>query len=248
MGLADYLHDAFYFAVAAFTIWMLVDAYRRGVETFWFWVILFFPGVGPLAYFFAVKLADWQRLRDWSFWQRRASLTELRYRAEHVPTLTNRLALAERLVEQRAYAEAVPHLTAALNQEPDLCPALYALAVCRAEEGQPAQAVPLLEKIIARERIWSNYAAWHRLIQVQAAGGDAGKALATCRELARLAPTLQHRCLLAEHLLDQGLNDEARNILELSLEEHRYAPGFIRRRNRRWASQARQLLKQVPVG
>jgi hypothetical protein len=208
-------------------------------------VILFLPGLGAWAYFFVVKVGDFSALRDLSFLQRRPAMEELRYKAEQMPTLANRLALAERLVEIRDYEEAVPHLEAVLAQEPDLSQPRYLLAQCHAEEGKPDLAVPLLEKLIARDRTWSNYAAWHLLIRIQSESGAGDKALATCRELARLAPTLQHQCLLAERLLDEGQDDEARQLLQRSLEEHQYAPGFIRRRNRRWASRARQLQKQI---
>jgi hypothetical protein len=242
----EYVRYALYLAQAAFTIWMLVDVYRHGADYFWFLIILFVPGIGPWVYFFVVKIGNWRRLRDWVAWQRRPSLAELRYRADQMPTLTSRLALAERLVEQHQYETAVPYLLAVLKQEPDLCSALYGLAVCHAAMGKPDEAVPLLKKVIAREPIWSNYAAWYRLIQVQADSDGGQQALATCRELARVSPTLQHRCLLAEHMLDQGLNDEARDSLERALEEHHFAPGFIRRRNWRWASRARQLQKQIP--
>jgi hypothetical protein len=80
---------------------------------------------------------------------------------------------------------------------------------------------------------------------MHAESGAADKALASCRELARLSPTLQHKCLLAEHLLENGLNDEAAQMLERALEDHQFAPGFIRRRNWRWAGQARRLQKQA---
>jgi len=61
----------------------------------------------------------------------------------------------------------------------------------------------------------------------------------------RLAPTLEHRCLLVERLIADGLTDEAQSVLDESLEAHRYAPAPIRRRNRRWASHARQLGKRI---
>src|SRR4051812_4409702 len=95
----------------AFTVWMFIDAYRRSAEQFWLWVIFIFQPIGPWAYFFAVKLGDftggsssrgWQNAGGgWNlpFFNRRPSLEELRYQAEHVPTLANSLALAERLVE-----------------------------------------------------------------------------------------------------------------------------------------------------
>jgi hypothetical protein len=103
MEYLGYLYQVLYLAQGAFTIWMLVDAYRRGAESYWFLVILFLPGLGAWAYFFVVKVGDFPGLRDWSFLQRRPPLEELRYKAEQTPTLTNRLALAERLVELRDY-------------------------------------------------------------------------------------------------------------------------------------------------
>ena len=71
------------------------------------------------------------------------------------------------------------------------------------------------------------------------------KALAACRDLARADPTLQSQYALASHLADNGQEDEARELLERSLESYRYAPGFVRRRNRAWVGRARQLLRQL---
>jgi hypothetical protein len=204
----DYLYEALWLAQGAFTIWMLVDAYRRQVEWYWFLIILLVPPFGPWVYFFVVKVGDFRGLRDLQLFQRKTPLAELRYRAEQVPTLANRLALAQRLVELNQPAEAVPHLEAVLNQEPTLSPALFALAKCH-EEERPEQAVALLEKILAKDGGWSNYAAWHLLIEVQAESGANEKALARCRDLARIAPTLHHKCLLGERLLAEGMNDEA---------------------------------------
>src|SRR5207302_5127868 len=104
------VHDHPYLALAqaAFMVWMLVDAYSRRAEGFWLWVIVLVPVVGAWAYFVAIKLPDFQRGGMGSWFQHRPSLAELRYRAEHVPTLTNHLALAERLMEQDQHAEALP--------------------------------------------------------------------------------------------------------------------------------------------
>ena len=62
-------------------------------------------------------------------------------------------------------------------------------------------------------------------------------------ELARLARTLRHQCLLAQEFLEVGNAAEARELLERSLGDHEYAPGPIRRRNSLWASEARRLQK-----
>jgi hypothetical protein len=237
-------------AQTAFMVWMLVDAYRRQADTFWFLLIFFVPFIGAWAYFFVVKARDFQALRIGSIspgglFQRRPSLDELRYRAEHMPTLVNQVNLAQRLIELGQHAEAIPYLQAALKTEPEHAPALYSLAVCHKEMGHPDWAVPLLQGLLSRDPRWSNYVAWHLLIEARTQAGDAAGALEACRELARLAPTLEHTCLLAEHLLAGGRTEEARNVLERSLRDHDYAPGPIRRRNRRWASAARRLRKRV---
>jgi hypothetical protein len=236
-----------YLLQGAFTIWMLVDCYRRGAEVFWFWIILMVPGFGSWVYFFVIKIHDFQ---DWNrsglgLLQRRPSLESLRYQVSQAPTLANRLLLAERLIGQGDHAEAVAHLEAILPQEPDHCQTLYLLAVCQIELGHPQQAVPLLEKNIARDRRWSNYLAWHLLRKARVESGDLPGAVKTCEQLVKNSPTLEHQCVLAEQLADSGDTGQAQRILEKGLEEYYYAPGQIRRRNRRWASQARRLQKRI---
>jgi hypothetical protein len=227
----------------AFTIWMLVDGYRRGADSFWFWVVLIFQPIGPWVYFFAVKFQDFRAPQSWTQWRSGPSLAELRYRAEHIPTLTNHLALAQRLIERQEYEEAVPHLEAAMKTEPDHGQVLYLLALCHTRQGHPSQALPLLERLLERDPRWSNYQGLHLLIEAREGCGDHAGALYGCRELVRLAPTLQHQCVLAERLFAQGQDQEAQDLLDRALRDHSFAPGPIRWRNRRWARQARRLQK-----
>jgi hypothetical protein len=242
-----YLYPWLSLVQTAFLIWMLVDAYRRPAETFWFFVILFLQPIGPWIYFFVIKIHDFHGVQGLQlpFLNRRPSLDELRYQAEHVPTLASQLALAERLVEMNDHAGALPYLESALQREPEHCQILFLQAVCYAELGQPDKAVPNLERVIARDRAWSDYSAWRLLISARTALKDTAGALNNCRDLARIAPTLRHRCLLAEHLIEDGQAAEARELLERALEDHQYAPSITRRRNRTWASQAKRLLKQA---
>ena len=245
--LSLYEWSPLYLAQAALTVWMLVDANRRGVEFYWYWIILAVQPFGAWAYFFLYKAKDFRgdHGRLAGLFHRPASLQELRHRAERLPTVVNRLELAERLVEAGEHAEAVPHLEAVLAREPDHCRVLFLLAECRGGLGDPAQAATLLQKLLDRQPNWGNYRAWHMLIEVRREAGDLAGALAGCRELAKQAPTLEHRCLLAEYLLLTGEKVEAGKVVSQGLEDYRYLTGLSRRRDKRWVSKAKQLLKQA---
>jgi hypothetical protein len=234
-------------AQAALTIWMLIDANRRGVEYYWFWIILLFQPFGAWAYFIVYKTKDFQDRPSLftGFFHRRPSQDELRHRVARSPTPANRLELGEHLVEIQAFDEALPYLNAVLAREPEHCRCLFLLAQCHRGLGHAEEAVPLLLKLIARQPGWSDYQAWHTLIEVFQETGDHSGALVRCRDLVRLAPSLQHKCLLAEHLLDRGEKGEARRIVEQGLDDYRYLSGPSRRRDGRWVGKAKQLLKRI---
>jgi hypothetical protein len=236
-----------YLAQAALTVWMLVDCNRRGVESYWFWIILWFQPFGAWVYFFLYKTRDFQGGQGWlaGLFQRRPSLEELRRQVERSPTVASRLELGAHLVEVGDFADALAHVEAVLAREPEHCQALFLLAECRRGLGQPGDALPPLQKVLERQPTWDNYRAWRTLIEVRRETGDMTGALDSCRELARAMPSLEHTCLLAEQLLDAGEKVEARSTLEQKLEDFRYLPSLSRRRDRPWRGKARQLLKHI---
>lgn len=229
------------------TIWMLVDASRRRVDSYWLWIILIFQPFGAWAYFIAYKAGDLKGGAGWltNLFHRPPSLAELRHRAEQTPTVVARLDLAERLVETGEFAEPVPHLEAVLAREPEHNRALFLLAQSRRGLGKPAEAVPLLRSVVARQPGWREYAACHLLVECCREADDRAGAVAACRDLARMLPGLEHACLLGDELLAAGESVEARKVVEQALGEYQYAIGQSRRRDRRWVSRAKQILKQT---
>ncbi len=238
-----------YLAQAALTIWMLVDASRRGVEFYWFWIILFFQPLGAWGYFFAYKVKDFTRgglSTGWlsNLFTRRPSLEELRYRAEHSPTPALRLELAQRLLEEGEYEEAEPHLKAVLAREPDLGTALFALAECYRLRGQQAEAVPVYLKLLSLRPNWRDYQAWHILIETYQKMGDHPNAVAQAVKLTQAAPSLEHQCLLARCHDEAGDPAAGCQVLEKALEAYRFNPQPTRA-DRRWVGRAKKLLNEL---
>lgn len=230
----------------ALTLWMLTDASRRHVDTWWIWIILVIQPLGAWAYFCVYKLPDLNS-GAWlaNLFHRPPSVEELRHWAEQTPTLANRLELGERLAETGAYGEAVRYLEPVVAQEPEHCRAQVALARAYRGLGNPHKAVPLLKQVIARQPSWGNYDAYRQLIEVSQEAGDQTEVLTQCRALVRALPSLEHRHRLATQLLATGQKAEARTVLTEGLTEYRYLSGPSRRRDRRWVGKVQQLLKQV---
>jgi len=242
----------YFYAQMAFTIAMLIHVYRSGAEFYWFWIVLIFQPIGSWVYFFAVFLRGFSFGRGGmstdALWQKKLSLDELRYRAERTPTVANRMALAERLIEKGKHADAIPMLEEVVVADPILCRAMYDLAVCHLACNEPRLAVGFLKKLLARDYRWSNYRAWVTLIEAHVASGESLEALQASRELAKMVPTLENKCILAEHLIDNKLHSEAAEVLDRALEDHAYLPFGKRMKNWSLARHAQKLLNEAEKG
>ncbi len=233
------------------TLWMFIEAHRRESESYWPWVVLFFQPLGVPIYFFLRYLPSlrvFHRRNTFSrepYWQKKQSLDALRHRADRSPTVVNRLAYAQRLMEKRQHAEAIPQLEAALAMDENYCLALHELALCLLAEKQPERAIGLLQRLLNRDRRWSDYRALRTMIEAQLAVDRPDLALAACRDLEKMVPTLQNKCMLAEHLLDNHLHDEAVRLLDLALEDHAFLPLSKRWRHWTWARRAKALLLEA---
>lgn len=232
-------------AYVGFVVWLLVDVHRRGVEQWWFYVILFFPLIGPLVYFFAEKWRHLDlRLPAGGLFERKTPVEELEFRSRQSPTLANHLALAERFMELSRFEDAIRPLEAARKLEPDHGPVCYRLARCHYELGRPAEAMPFLVELVNRDPRWEDYAAWRLLVEVQEALGHEA-VVETARQLVKMSPRMEHKYLLAQQLVRHQLDGEARLVLENALQEQQFVTGPVARVNRKWVKEAKRLLREL---
>ncbi len=237
------------------TVCMLIAAYRRGAAIWWMYIILFAQPLGPWAYLLVELLPGLFRRSGTPFRPRATggggwfgggpSLAELQHRAERSPTVANRLALGERLLEKGRPAEAVPHAEAALAPDPNYGPAAYLLARSKLQLGDAAAAAELMGQLVDRDPRWSNYRAWATLIAARDALGDAPGALAAARKLERLDPNWERRCDLARRLIAADEAPAAATLLEAALRDAEFQPLGRRWGDWQWRQKAQRLLAQA---
>ena len=148
-------------------------------------------------------------------------------------------------MERGSFAEAIPLLEAVLAIEPNYCAVLHAQAECLLATNAAEKAIVPLEKLLIRDPRWEHYRAWRTLIDVHVARGKSADALAAAHELDKRMPTLENKCLLAQHLLENGNPSEAVNTLNAGLEDYRYSHWNARWRNWHWARVARRLIEEA---
>jgi hypothetical protein len=228
-----------------FMLWMLVDAVRRRAEYRWFLIILL--PFGEWIYFFMVKIHDpeFQRLRAFLSTKERPSLAKLRARFDESPSAVNRLALARALHDAGKYAVGAEHFEALLAREATDRDALHGRALCRLGLGDTRGAVTDLATLIQQDPGYDDYAPWKLLIGLLCREGKRDVALSTAAELNREAPRLGHAVLWAQLLVEAGEVDQARTRLAQALRDFEDAPRFVKRRDWRSASDARQLLRTL---
>ena len=229
----------------AFSLWMLVDAIRRGSKYYWYFIILM--PFGEWVYFFMVKVHDpeFEPVRRFfrRFAEQKVTVDLLRYRLEQTPSYANHLALAQGLYDAKVFSEARHHFSEALRLHEGDREALWGLALTHVALGEQDDAVERLRELIERDASFRDYAAWRELAYVLAAQEATDELFELLDRLVIKSPRLEHRVLYAHYLLDGGRRDEARRQLEDGLTDYDQAPKFIRRRDGVWKRRARKMLR-----
>jgi hypothetical protein len=234
--------------VISMKVWMLVDAYRRRSETYWLWIIVGVPG-GSLAYFFMVKMRDpgLQRIQHKvvSSLARPPEVELLRRRFQESPSFANRVVLAQRLGDLGHWAEAKAHFEALLDERPEEADALFGLGVSELALGASERAIPPLERLTELSPLYRDCAAYPELAEALYREDRIDDCLTMLRKFARSHPRLPHVVLLARYLQKAGKAGEAADELRRALDQHADAPRYVKRNNRAWARNAKQMLSEL---
>lgn len=229
----------------AFSLWMLVDAIRRGSRPYWYLVVLM--PFGEWVYFFVVKIHDpeFEPIRAFfkRLTERKVTIEDLRYQLEQTPSYATNLALAQGLFDQQSYGDARRYFTEALRLHDGDREATYGLARTDAALNDYEAALEGYRRLIDLDPAFRDYAVYSDLAHVLVDQDRSEEAFELLDQLVTKSPRLGHRVLYAHYLRAGGRQDQARQVLENGLIEYRQAPKFIRRRDRMWVGRAKKMLK-----
>ncbi len=229
--------------ILAFSIWMLVDCANNRREYYWYWIILAFWGIGALVYFFNYK---WDTLfRDsvvFSWWRNRRADDEVRARVRHLDNAACYEDLGDSHWRLRKYPEAEAAYRKALERDPASLDIRAKLAEFLVLQDRPAEAWPLIEEILRKQRDYHTDEILRQAARCQAALGDVARADAFYLEFLDKHSYFEAQIEYGEFLLKNGRLDKGRDQLEEVILDIKTSPPYVRRRNWRAIWRARWVL------
>jgi hypothetical protein len=235
-----------YLVLSAFTVWMAVEAVRRGQTQSWLWIILFFGPLGAAAYFFTQYL-DLAAV-GFGGGARRVTRGDIREAQADVRRLDSAAAFIHLASLHRARKEfdgAGAAARKAVERAPANIDAQHELGLALLGAGRHAEAVEPLEKVVAKDRAFDTGNALYALAQAQRGAGDLTAARATLEELegqSSRPEILYDRAILEGRL---GNREAAARCLQRIIDEAEYVPDYLQRTLRPWVKKARQGLKKL---
>ncbi|MEL6339147.1 MAG: tetratricopeptide repeat protein [Myxococcota bacterium] len=231
-------------SATVFTLWMLIDARQRRVEEWWYLIILM--PLGEWAYFFTVKIRDFEIGFVERLWNPPPeSLTTLKRRLDQSPSDANRLSLAWAHLRSDEPAQAAEHFADVLRRDPSDPSALHGLGLARIDMEEPAAAITPLQRLVEEQPAYDDYEAWHDLAYAHWQCDNRIAAVEVLRRLLEVSPRIQHRVVLGGYLVKLGESEAAREVLEQAVRDFDELPRHLRRSARRWIKQARALQAEL---
>jgi len=226
----------------------IIHFFRRRPDSWWFYIIIFLGPLGALIYLIAEAIPDAGLLRQsFKVFPRRKRIKELEAAVRVNPSAGNYEELADLLMDDGKLALARAAFDRTIAAQPNTLDPYYRRGVCALQLGDPAAALPDLERVVAKEPDYDFSRAPGLLAQAYALTGDRVRA-EDLFQRATLTSTLSETYLTyADLLASEGRTAEAREWAKKVIEKTVSLPAYQRRRERPWVRRARRTLKQLSV-
>lgn len=222
----------------------LVHYFRNRPEWYWFFLIVFFPPIGPIVYLFLEVLPGWNwRLPAIERFERRRRKKWLDKVVAESPTQDALSELAAIYAKEGDHERAAELYGQALDREPDELDSRFGRGVALAKCGRPAEAVEDLKAVVDRDPTF-------KLHQAALALAEAYEELGRDEEAAQAYQSILDRTTvsaayygLGKLQAKHGNIEEAKRLMQEILDKQSGLPRYLRRQERPWVWKARAFLK-----
>ena len=248
-------------AILALQIACVVHCIRSGRNGMWIMAIVFFPVLGSLVYVILEVLPGYSESRTARAAKAAAAkaldpereVRRAREALEIADTAANHVALADALVAQGKWSEAIPGYERAERKLPGGADRAIRMKLAKAnfEAGRSARARELLESLPSSASPSEMDRTNLLLARLLAEEGEADRSIAIYADVGRRLPGAEAQCRQAALLLDQGRRAEA---LPLLIEVEKRAKRMDRHERARdaamydWAIERLSELRRAQVG
>ena len=231
----------------AFTIFMAVEAVRRGDASRWLWIILVFGPIGAAVYLFAEYL-DIHSMGRRAFRVRKVTAAELELaesEVERLDTASSWADYASLLRARKDHKRAAEAAQRALEREPDNLEALYELGLAFLAAGEPSRAVEVLERVVARDPKFDSDGALYALARARLETQDIRGARSNLEVLAdrRARPEILYD--LADTQAALGDTEAALKSLQRIIDEAALVPRYLQSEVRPWVRRANSAKRKL---
>jgi hypothetical protein len=224
----------------------IVHFIRRRPDTYWIFIILFLGPLGAIVYLAVEALPDLGLLgQSFQVFPRRKRIRELEAAIHDNPSAGNYEELGDLYMDDHKWVAARAAFDKAIAARADTPDPFYRRGVCALQLGDPAAAVPDLERVVDKEPDYDFHRAAGLLAHAYALTGEKQKAGALFRNVTKISTLSETYLNFAALLVSEGRNAEAGEWAQKVLDKKPNMPGYLRRRERPWFRKANDFLKKV---
>lgn len=227
------------------TVLALIHWIRKRPDTYWLFIILLLPTLGPIIYLAIEALPD---VRDPDFFKvfpRRRRIRELEGIVAENPSAGNYEELGQLYLDDGKWQKARMAYDNSISARTDSPDPFYRRAIAEVELGEYLAAVPDLERAVQANAKYDFGRAGGLLAFAYAKTGQKEKADKLFAEVVKTSTLTETQYHYAEFLAEQGRKAEAKDWLQRIIAKRKTQPGFLRRRERKWYWLTRKLMAMV---
>lgn len=219
---------------------------RRRPENYWFYIIFFGGFLGAGVYIVAEMLPDLGLLRGvLQGFGRRSRIQTLQTQILDNPSAANYEELGELCLDQKQYTKAREAFDKAIAARSDSVYTFYYRAKSYLGLGHLSEAIPDLERVVAKDVKFDYYRAAGLLADAYARTGQLDRAAPLFAEVVQVSTTPETLYNYANFLKLQNRNAEAREWTEKLLAKKRTLPRYMQRVERPWFRKGKAMLKAL---